>query len=684
MNGHLKEWEYGSLEKIAEVFNDPKIKVISFDVFDTLVFRPLERPEDLFELLDQKFGTLSNAQISFGKLRMEAEAVLRRRILEQGREKRYKEDICLNAIYDVLEDEFGLASDIASVMKQWEWETEYRLCIPRKSGKWLFERALSVGKPVIIISDMYFNTSEITAILAKNGYSGMTSVFVSSDRGKRKITGNLYRDAAESMGVKPEEIFHIGDHVQADCEIAAQQGVRTAWLPKAIEVYDSYGCAHQVEKICGDLTDWEAAKTSVGIGIMRAMAAEMYFDDPFREFEPTSDYHADPYFVGYGALGMEVLALVRWLAEQIRRDQVKTMIFMARDGYLPMLAYNVYRQYHPELPPAGYLHISRISVLPAMLQTPEDLFDLPVDITYQTPRKLLRLLAFCTKEEWIKAFAEEEKNGRKGKDGSKEKDGRKEKDGSKVKDGRQEFRYFGEIPADVPFSRKTFQQFIAAFIRSAYDRKKHQQAIARIGEYLRKNPEAPVTEDAALFDMGYSGRIASAVIHAAKVCPKVYYFHTDSREHFRYEKRSGMKIRAFFDFKPYMESSLREYSYLEPSASCIAYTQDLQPVYDAGPAEGYQDTVEAMQKGAMDFVRDFMGYFAAFEQEASCRHHEAAMPFEAFLRYCSPYDRRMYEHILIDDELWGGRRDIHLRELMEIRLRKIPDYAKEKIHKSPV
>lgn len=638
MEGCPKEWEYKSLEEIAAVFEDPGIKVISFDVFDTLIVRPLERPEDLFELLDGQFGRLSDAQISFRKLRVEAEALLRRRI---SANKILAEDIHLEDIYSVLEDEFGIASDAACKMKQFEWEMEVQLCRARQSGRMLFERALSTGKPVILISDMYLSAEQITSIVEKNGYHGMRAVFVSSDRGKRKITGNLYDDAAGCMGVSPEAIFHLGDNVDADCRVAAQRGFRTAWLPKALEVYNRYGCSHQAEKICRDLTDWEAAKHSVGIGIMRAMAAEKYFDDPFRKFEPLSDYNADPYFVGYGALGMELLALIRWLADQICRDGVKKMIFMARDGYLPMKVYEVYRKVHPEIPPAQYLRISRLSVLPAMLRTPEDLFDLPVDITYQTPRKLLRLLAFCTKE------------------------------------GMEE-HFLGGMSLDAPFSRETFQQFIAGFIRNGYDREKHAQAVAHISDYLLHNADAPVTGDSALFDMGYSGRIASAVIHGAGVCPKIYYFHADSREHFRYEKRSGMKIRAFFDFNPYMESSLREYSYLEPSASCVAYTDDLQPIYDIGTAKGYKDTVEAMQKGAMDFVREFMEYFAGVEQEAACRNHEAAMPFEAFLRYCSPYDRSMYQKVLMDDELWGGRRDINLRELMETRIRKIPDYAKEK------
>lgn len=629
------QWEYDSLEKIAEAIEASEVQVISFDVFDTLILRPLERSTDLFELLDRDFGKMSSAQVSFQKLRTEAEAILRRRIL---RKELLQEDICLDDIYKVLEEDLGVDAFVADRMKRLEFETELKLCKVRKSGAFLFRRALATGKPVIVISDMYLSAAQITAILKKNGYEGMKAVLVSSDLGKRKITGNLYDAAAKQMQTAPGEIFHIGDDVEADCIRAAARGFRTAWLPKALEVYDSRGCAHQVEKICGDLTDWEAAKNSVGIGSMRAMAAAKYFDNPFRPFEKASDYNGDPYFVGYGALGMEVLALVRWLADQIRRDQVKHMIFMARDGYLPMKVYESYHSYHPELPKAQYLPVSRLAMLPVMIQAPEDLFDLPMDISYQTPRKLLRLLAFCTKE--------------KGE--------------------------LPDIPLDETFSRDTFQRFIASFIKKGYDRRKHEQAIAHISEYLLNNDTAPVTKDAALFDSGYSGRIPAAIRKATGVPLRVYYFHGDSRSHFRYERKAGMKIRAFFDFNPYMESSIREYSYLEPSASCVGYTKDLKPVYDAGPAEGYEQTVLAMQKGALDFVKDYMEAFGEYEQEAEFRNHDAAMPFEAFIRYCSPYDRRMYEGVFIDDELWGGRRDIHLKELMEIRLRKIPDYAKEK------
>ncbi len=640
MGQEREGWRYGSLEEVAARFWDRNIKVISFDVFDTLLMRPVEREEDFFELLDKGFGQMSSAQISFRKLRMEAEAALRRRII---RKEIGKEDVCLHEIYQVLAEEMGIPLEVSNAMEELEYETEWKLCRARKSGVTLFQEALSTGKPIILISDMYLSAGQIGKMLEKNGFYGMEAVFVSSEMGKRKSTGHLFDAAAKWMGVAPEAIFHIGDNQEADCRMAEKRGFQAAWLPKALDVYDSCGCAHQVEKICADLTDWEAAKRSVGIGNMRALAAAKYFDDPFRIFEKKSDYNGDPYFVGYGALGMELLSLVRWLADNICRDRVRKMLFLARDGYLPMKAYELYQSFRSGLPPAGYLHVSRLAVLPAMAKAPEDFYDLPVDISYQTPRKLLRLLAFCTR------------------DGAAE-------------------RLLGERQAeglsDEPFSKESYGQFVTDFIRGGYDAKKHRQAVARISEYLRNNGAASVTEESALFDMGYSGRIAAAIHHATGLSPCVYYFHADSREHFRYEKRAGMKIRTFFDFSPYMESSLREYSYLEPSASCVSYTEDLKPIYDAGPSKGYEKTVLAMQQGALDFVRDYMEAFAEYEQEAGFRCHEGAMPFEAFLRHCSLYDRRMYQNVLMDDELWGGRRNIDLLELMETRLRKMPEYAR--------
>lgn len=629
-----------NLRSIVEEFSNPEIKVISFDIFDTLVCRPLGRPSDLFELLDRDFSRNNESAVSFRVIRTEAEAVLRRKIISGAISR---EDITLDEIYEVIASDFGVSPELAMALKNKENELEITLCKPRVSGKYLYEMAKQTSAKVILTSDMYLTEDVIIKILDNVGIKDYDLLTVSSKCGKRKISGNIYSDVMAQLGVQPSEILHIGDNFESDYKIPSDMGMKAIHFPSSREVFESHGCAHQVEKICSDLTNWQAACDSVGIGIMRQMAANYYFDDPYRDFASESDYNNDPEFVGYAALGPELLALNQWIVENALRDKASKVIFLARDGYMPKKVYDLYRSFHPELPPSEYLHVSRRSVLPAMIRTATDLYQLPVDITYQTPGKLLRLLSFCVSE-----------------------------------DVDIEAKNFWGYDADTNFNKETYQGFISAFIKNGYDKARHDAAVSRIGDYLKNNPEAQVTSDAVLFDMGYSGRIAAAIAYATGLNPVSYYFHADSREHFKFERKSDIKIRSFFDFNPYMESSLREYSYLEVAASCVGYGEGYEVLYDIGPAEGYGDTALQMQSGAMKMVQEYYETFAQYEAETSFRGHDAAMPFEAFIRYCGEYDRSMYGQVLIDDELWGGRRDINIRRLMEARLSKLPEYAKEK------
>ena len=102
---------YSSLDEIAEGFLNENIDVVSFDLFDTLVTRPLESSTDVFEMLDRDFGRLHGASVSFKKLRMDAEATLRRRIIRGEIEK---EDIRLSDICKT-----NTSKDMMSIRKQW-------------------------------------------------------------------------------------------------------------------------------------------------------------------------------------------------------------------------------------------------------------------------------------------------------------------------------------------------------------------------------------------------------------------------------------------------------------------------------------------------------------------------------------------------------------------------------------
>ncbi|HCL7346986.1 TPA: hydrolase, partial [Escherichia coli] len=50
-------------KKFSRFVNDKEVEIISFDVFDTLVYRPTEVPVDLFKLMNSKVFKLTNGII---------------------------------------------------------------------------------------------------------------------------------------------------------------------------------------------------------------------------------------------------------------------------------------------------------------------------------------------------------------------------------------------------------------------------------------------------------------------------------------------------------------------------------------------------------------------------------------------------------------------------------------------
>ena len=130
-----EHWNYSSLSGIAEAFSREDIRTVSFDLFDTLVFRPLEHSEDVYELMDREYQKHTGAYISFRRLRTEAEALLRRKVI---RKETTEEDFSLNRVYEVLVSEFGLSAELAGRMKEEEIRLECCLCTQRRSGKWLW------------------------------------------------------------------------------------------------------------------------------------------------------------------------------------------------------------------------------------------------------------------------------------------------------------------------------------------------------------------------------------------------------------------------------------------------------------------------------------------------------------------------------------------------------------------
>ena len=187
-------------------------QVISFDVFDTLIIRPgLKTPSDLFNLIHPEDPT-------FKSRRIEAE--------RQARKLSPLEDIKLETIYELLYESPRERQEAMDL----EISTELSVCKANPEALKFFNTVKKAGKRVVIISDMYLSASTISTILTSCGYdlTGV-NVYVSSEYGKTKRSGNLFREVLKNLrvdSVEGKHVLHIGDNYISDYLMPRKCGMK--------------------------------------------------------------------------------------------------------------------------------------------------------------------------------------------------------------------------------------------------------------------------------------------------------------------------------------------------------------------------------------------------------------------------------------------------------------------------
>lgn len=344
------------LRDIREAIARPHVKVVSFDVFDTLLVRPVFKPTDLFYLVNERIlEDCALPDIAFMELRPWAEKTARARVRQISP---HYDDITLDEIYDVIAEKCGLSHHESNRIKQIEIDIELQYLSARKSMKAIYDYAISLGKRVVIASDIYLPASVLIEALSRNGYNRIERYFVSSELRLGKGSGNLYPRILRDLDVKPHEIIHIGDNARADVERAKKHKIEAFHFPKTSEMMET------------GRTDWSIWKNRIehaepGCRLLQGMIYNELFDTLPREgYEKNSLFNGNPYMLGYYGVGPFLLALTQWLLQEATARGHEVIGFIARDGWLPKQAYDLLRPYYPEAPPAVYFRISRSTCYP--------------------------------------------------------------------------------------------------------------------------------------------------------------------------------------------------------------------------------------------------------------------------------------------------------------------------------
>ena len=142
-------------------------KVVSFDIFDTLLKRNVSKPTDVFGYIEQKFG-IEN----FKQKRIEAERI--------ARSQSFDSEISLMDIYN----QYGI--DYSNV----ELQAESELLTLNQDMFLVFQEAVK-NKTVILTSDMYLPETFIVDILNREGITGYHKLYLSSTVGVTKNNGKI-------------------------------------------------------------------------------------------------------------------------------------------------------------------------------------------------------------------------------------------------------------------------------------------------------------------------------------------------------------------------------------------------------------------------------------------------------------------------------------------------------------
>ena len=289
------------------------MRVVSFDVFDTLLVRVQARPADLFTQLGTELaaaGLSTPSPVEFARARQQAELTARR--TAAGGE------VALAEIYAALAAALAWDAAACSIAQQREMELEGRSLKAVPAMRARVQTARESAEAVWFLSDMYLPAAFIEAVLRREGcFRDGDRLFVSGEHRASKHRGDLFTKARAQAGRPITDWLHVGDNPHADDAVPRAQGIRTELhCDGALNRYEVLACGKRPE------STWR----SLMAGAMRRARLANPETDPTRRII---------WDTGCDIVGPLVFGFVHWCLAEAKSRGVRRLYFVARDGQLP-------------------------------------------------------------------------------------------------------------------------------------------------------------------------------------------------------------------------------------------------------------------------------------------------------------------------------------------------------------
>lgn len=328
------------------------VRTISFDVFDTLLFRKCS-PEAV------QYGVARALAELVGRSGREAADVLRMRdscYAEEASSNRARGldgDAHLTAInhrwaQKLLPDQESRWPDLEAFALKEKLRYEELACYANPMMPSALVDLRQRGFRLIYISDMYLGEELVSRLLAHCGLRQFFDAgYVSGDCGLTKQTGRLYREVLKREGTAANTVVHIGDSAEADGRRAAEAGMAAYVVTERHAAADCATSDHALALAC---PDWHAVGASRFAGFRRS-------DEPVGVQ------------VGREVFGPVFASYTHGLAAYCEQMRVGKVYFLSREGLLLRKLYEDWRAvFGSRLPSSAYLCLSRLTTVSASMR----------------------------------------------------------------------------------------------------------------------------------------------------------------------------------------------------------------------------------------------------------------------------------------------------------------------------
>lgn len=304
-----------------------KSDVVSFDLFDTLVTRKTLSYTDIFKLMEYQVKERGWQIPDFPGRRLHAEKELSKRGAPT------LEEIYEYMLWELKESENKeIRSALSKELADMEWQIDFSMLVPRTEVCEVLNHIVQSGKRVYIVTDTYYRKEQLIKALQKCRVKGYADIIASCEYHTGKQQELFLRFMEMSGGVK---CLHIGDDSAADIEAAARYGMKAVRLYNGVDLFDELG-ALGLDSCVESLAD----RIRVGSFVAKLFNSPFQFERKDRRvgIEEAHD-------IGYLLCAPIICDFLLWFSETVKQQEIQTIWFSARDGYLLQKLYQMMKEH---------------------------------------------------------------------------------------------------------------------------------------------------------------------------------------------------------------------------------------------------------------------------------------------------------------------------------------------------